>query len=53
MPLSLVSYLKSHVYWVVVFTPVLGIVLGDNKKNKSPTLATNRLSIRYELVLKN
>jgi hypothetical protein len=37
----------------VVFTPLLGIVLGDNKKNKTPTLANNRISIKYALVFKS
>jgi hypothetical protein len=36
-----------------VFTPVLGIVLGDNKKNKTHTIASHTISIKYALILKN
>jgi hypothetical protein len=36
----------------LVFTLVLGIVLGDNKKNKSPTLVNNTIPIKYALILK-
>jgi hypothetical protein len=37
----------------VVLVLVLVIVLGDNKKNKSPNLSNNRISIKYALCLKN
>jgi hypothetical protein len=42
-----------RVFGAVVFTPVLGIVLGDNKKNQTHPVAINRISIKYELFLKN
>jgi hypothetical protein len=32
-----------------VFTPILGIVLGDNKKNKTHTLINDKISIKYTL----
>jgi hypothetical protein len=42
----------SCLFWFV-FTLFLRIVLGDNKKNKSRTLANNTISIKYALLLKN
>jgi hypothetical protein len=37
---------------VFVFTPVFGIVLGDNKKNKTRTSINNCLISIYKLKLK-
>jgi hypothetical protein len=39
-------------FGIVVFILLLGIVLGDNKKNKSATLSRCLKPIRYVCVLK-